>query len=283
MGLNLCLLCALGWALADKGRRPTTGAATQAESAEAPPSSGSQPTASAAPFAWSKVESSDYSTYIANLRAIGCPEQTIRDIITADIAGVYNERRKAIETMASRPVEASSIRTAPAARVQALEAEQAAVLVSLLGQTAGEEVIKTGSGSPAVYEFAQGNARAIRTQPNSAIQTASATVKLHDSPAINVAENPPHQPVVSNPAPAQTQPVETRPADSAPSASAESADAESTQPDTAPAARVWPTGPFTYEEQLYRAQYGVQQFMAAQLAAATSTTPLTTQEPGNNP
>ena len=32
-------------------------------------------------FSWRDVESPDYPVYIANLRAIGCPEQTIRDII----------------------------------------------------------------------------------------------------------------------------------------------------------------------------------------------------------
>src|SRR5262245_47947756 len=36
-------------------------------------------------FSWSSVESSDYKQYIANLRAINCPEETIRDIVLADV------------------------------------------------------------------------------------------------------------------------------------------------------------------------------------------------------
>jgi len=32
-------------------------------------------------FSWQEIESPDYQVYIANLRDIGCPEQTIRDII----------------------------------------------------------------------------------------------------------------------------------------------------------------------------------------------------------
>ena len=36
-------------------------------------------------FRWSQVESEDYRTYITRLRSIGCPEQTIRDIIIADV------------------------------------------------------------------------------------------------------------------------------------------------------------------------------------------------------
>ena len=36
-------------------------------------------------FQWAQLESEDYRTYIARLREIGCPEQTIRDIIIADL------------------------------------------------------------------------------------------------------------------------------------------------------------------------------------------------------
>jgi hypothetical protein len=37
------------------------------------------------PLAWSQLESEDYQEYIARLRAIGCPEQTIRELIIADL------------------------------------------------------------------------------------------------------------------------------------------------------------------------------------------------------
>ncbi len=44
-------------------------------------------------FNWSDVESSDYRKYIANLRAIHCPESTIKDIILTDILKLYAARR----------------------------------------------------------------------------------------------------------------------------------------------------------------------------------------------
>src|SRR5690349_19051729 len=44
-------------------------------------------------FSWKEVESPDYPTYIANLHDIGCPEQTIRDIIIADVNALYAQRR----------------------------------------------------------------------------------------------------------------------------------------------------------------------------------------------
>src|SRR5437879_11925524 len=43
-------------------------------------------------FSWRSVESDDYPTYVANLRDIGCPEQTIRDIIIADVNLLYSRR-----------------------------------------------------------------------------------------------------------------------------------------------------------------------------------------------
>ena len=44
-------------------------------------------------FSWQEVESNDYVTYIKNLREIGCPTSTIRDIIVADVNALYAHRR----------------------------------------------------------------------------------------------------------------------------------------------------------------------------------------------
>src|SRR5688572_3138999 len=43
---------------------------------------------------WRIVESEDYKKYIANLRAIGCPEETIRDIIIADVNKLFEARKR---------------------------------------------------------------------------------------------------------------------------------------------------------------------------------------------
>src|SRR5258707_1361896 len=43
-------------------------------------------------FQWAQLESEDYRTYIARLRSIGCPEQTIRDVIIADLDKVLAPR-----------------------------------------------------------------------------------------------------------------------------------------------------------------------------------------------
>jgi len=46
-------------------------------------------------FRWSQIESADYPIYVANLRAIGAPEKTIRDIILADLEKLYQSRLEA--------------------------------------------------------------------------------------------------------------------------------------------------------------------------------------------
>jgi uncharacterized membrane protein len=41
---------------------------------------------------WNMVESDDYKKYIANLRSIGCPPETVRDIILADVNKLFAAR-----------------------------------------------------------------------------------------------------------------------------------------------------------------------------------------------
>jgi hypothetical protein len=51
-------------------------------------------------FDWRQIESEDYRTYVKNLRAIGCPEETVRDIVSADLLQAYAERRAAVAAAA---------------------------------------------------------------------------------------------------------------------------------------------------------------------------------------
>ena len=43
------------------------------------------------PFHWSQIEAQDYQTYIENLRRIGCPEETIRDLVKRDLDQHYDQ------------------------------------------------------------------------------------------------------------------------------------------------------------------------------------------------
>jgi hypothetical protein len=48
-------------------------------------------------MAWGQLESEDYRDYIARLREIGCPEQTIRDIIIADLDKLFAPRAQGLQ------------------------------------------------------------------------------------------------------------------------------------------------------------------------------------------
>jgi hypothetical protein len=88
-------------------------------------------------LSWSHVESPDYTTYIANLRSIGCPEQTIRDIIIADVNALY-ARRRATEIITPqqewwRSEPDPEVVKLAATKLVALDNERRALLTKLLG------------------------------------------------------------------------------------------------------------------------------------------------------
>jgi hypothetical protein len=88
-------------------------------------------------FTWQQVESTNYVEFVKNLRAIGCPEQTIRDIITSEAGRLFAHRKLTevvypnYEWWRSDP-DAEAERAA-AGKIQSLESERRDLLTSLLG------------------------------------------------------------------------------------------------------------------------------------------------------
>jgi hypothetical protein len=89
---------------------------------------------------WRSVESDDYKKYIANLRSIGCPEETIKDIIVADVNKLFESRRKALKPPGERfqfwksgPTARSGPDEERLNQLQALAKEKRALLRELLG------------------------------------------------------------------------------------------------------------------------------------------------------
>jgi len=88
-------------------------------------------------FSWREVESTDYPTYIANLRQIGCPESTVRDIIIAEVNTLF-ARKRAIELVTPgqqwwRSVPDTNVVQAAAEKARELDEERRALLTRLLG------------------------------------------------------------------------------------------------------------------------------------------------------
>ncbi len=102
--LNLILLGGLVFLLAQRRADktiPTPAANPVAMSSTRPetrPASPEPPEVEAQPFRWQQLESrTDYRTYIANLRAIGCPEPTLGDIVRGDTERAFVFERAQLE------------------------------------------------------------------------------------------------------------------------------------------------------------------------------------------
>jgi hypothetical protein len=131
LGLNVVL--AIGWLMSSRhdepraGIDPATGSATIKTNVVIRRQF----------FSWGEVESTDYPTYIANLREIDCPEQTIRDIIIADVNTLY-ARRMATELVTAeqqwwRSQPDSNVVRVAAQKAKVIDDERRALLTRLLG------------------------------------------------------------------------------------------------------------------------------------------------------
>lgn len=120
---------------------PQLGMPTSAEPETAPPKReiGPRLVTVAAPnsFHWSQLESTDFQQYMANLRGIGCPEETVRDLVIAEVNKLYAPKFAALASQtqqydfwkpASRKARASL-----GEQIEALRKEKRELLNALLG------------------------------------------------------------------------------------------------------------------------------------------------------
>jgi len=88
-------------------------------------------------FSWSDIESEDFTKYIQNLRDIGCPEQTIRDIIVSEVNQVFSQRRDLEVTTPEqqwwKSVPDPEVIKDAIIKVRALDNERRELLTKLLG------------------------------------------------------------------------------------------------------------------------------------------------------
>lgn len=93
--LNVALLLAMGWRNTHQSpmvRSPRGEVGTPVGRRTAHRSTQLQPAAVQPATPWAAIESTDPQQFIANLRALGCPEQTIRDIVTLRICRGFRDR-----------------------------------------------------------------------------------------------------------------------------------------------------------------------------------------------
>jgi hypothetical protein len=113
---------------------------------------------------WRAIESTNYLVYIHNLRSIGCPEETIRDIIIADIAKLFAQRRAAIRAQAPplefwrtlKEGEVYGDNPETRSQLKALTDEEHKWVTSLLGADYDSEIAKFNTEDHAgdsIYNF----------------------------------------------------------------------------------------------------------------------------------
>lgn len=122
-------------------------------------------------FTWQQVESEEYKNYIANLRGIGCPEQTIRDVIIADVNKLYAAREKPLK--GSAPVDTGTdVPTDELERrrqLREIQLEKRAVIKELLGIDLPLDLLpSTGSRNYDAFEI---GFRFLPTAKRDAVQT----------------------------------------------------------------------------------------------------------------
>jgi hypothetical protein len=93
-------------------------------------------------FTWAQVASEDWRRYVANLRAIGCPERTIADIIEGAVFAAYQAKVNALFNPLAQYWETEEDQKAIADQVREIRAERDSVL-------AGLGLPNSGGGDPA--------------------------------------------------------------------------------------------------------------------------------------
>jgi hypothetical protein len=111
-------------------------------------------------FSWEQLEAEDYRTYIERLRSIGCPEQTIRDIVIADLEKLMAPRVQEINGVREapkywKPDRKSLVRTLDLldknSQKQEVDFEKREIIRDLLGVDLAAERSKA-SGESDIYE-----------------------------------------------------------------------------------------------------------------------------------
>ncbi len=111
---------------------------------------------------WAELESADYVQYIANLRSVGCPEETIRDIVIADINKLFAARWREMQPPVEpwrywrRRPKSENKSVANAALRHDLEVERAVLIRELLGVNFDAEMAKYAWSMASRHEEAFG-------------------------------------------------------------------------------------------------------------------------------
>ncbi len=133
-------------------------------------------------FDWAAIETTDYKEYAKRLKAVGFPEELVRDIIIADVNKIYEAREQALKP---KPVpydaplsqrQTHDISAEDWQRITALRdlrMEKQSVLEAILGEYVPREILRTPiSRNYEAYEYAISQ---LAPEKRDAVQSAQET------------------------------------------------------------------------------------------------------------
>ena len=107
--LNICLITGAFYRAKDspvvsevQTSAPASKPSSEVRKAPLVPAFASTRTAVTNHFHWSQVESTDFRQYMTNLRAVGCPSETVRDLIAAEVNKLFAPRFAAVAAQTQR-------------------------------------------------------------------------------------------------------------------------------------------------------------------------------------
>lgn len=190
LGVNVALLGALAYALLHQPPLKLTRTRSLRPATNSPVLPTTAGPVRRQNFTWQEIESTDYRSYIANLRAIGCPETTIRDIIVADINTLF-DRRRATEIITPeqqwwRSVPDPKVIEAANRQLAALDSERRALLAQLLGpnwdtnNNLDTVELNTHLDGPVLGKLSPRAKQAVRDIENRAVQRKDAYLEARE-------------------------------------------------------------------------------------------------------
>ena len=148
---------------------PAASSRTTSLAPKAPATKPAQTLFSRSSFKWRQLESPDFPTFIQNLRGVGCPEATIRDIIQGEIHEIYEAKRVAAQSQSPTQRGSSAGGYGGLSATDVFRGEESALLTALMSGTSSMAPLAGQAGTPPLtQQAATGTASAMQTAPQDA-------------------------------------------------------------------------------------------------------------------
>ena len=128
-----------------------------------------EPVAKATTFQWRQLDAPDFATYVKNLRAIGCPELTIRDIVTGELAEIYEQKRQMAATTGS-----GALLEAEMSRLKTEQTQLLAHLTAPAASTVPSSASVTAENQPSTATYDKNDTQAVKQAAASPVSVPAA-------------------------------------------------------------------------------------------------------------